>query len=94
MAPRYKHRRGTRFFAMFLAVLVLTGTGSVAQTPAADGQQQLRERVRDHQLDVAFAIVEQRLATSPTDLEAHGCRGRILDGFWVSSRLLAPPIDG
>lgn len=84
MGARYPYRRGTRLSAMFLAVLLLGGTGSVAQMPAADWQQQVRGRVRDHQLDAAFVIAEQRLADFPTDLEAHGWRGHILawKGNW------------
>jgi tetratricopeptide (TPR) repeat protein len=84
MALRVPHRRGTGLSATFLAVLLLAGAVSVAQMPAANWQQQLRERVRAHQFDAAFAIVELRLATSPTDYEAHGWRGRILawKGRW------------
>jgi tetratricopeptide (TPR) repeat protein len=43
-----------------------------------DWQQEIRERVARHELDVALTIADRRIENSPADLEAHGWRGRIL----------------
>jgi tetratricopeptide (TPR) repeat protein len=55
--------------------------------PARDWEQQLHELIRNNQLDAGLTVVEQRIATSPTDLEAHGWRGRILawKGRWSAA---------
>ena len=52
-----------------------------------DWQQQVRERVRLHQLDSALVVVNQRLEEAPADLEARGWRGRLLawHGQWAAA---------
>jgi len=49
-----------------------------------DWQPRVRTEVQAQNLDAAFAVVEQRLAQAPDDLEAHGWRGRLLawKGHW------------
>jgi tetratricopeptide (TPR) repeat protein len=67
--------------------VLLLGTASAAQMTTSDWEQQLREFIRNQQLDAGLAVVEQRIAISPTDLEAHGWRGRILawKGRWSAA---------
>jgi tetratricopeptide (TPR) repeat protein len=52
-----------------------------------DWQEQVRDKVRFHQLDAALALIDQRLKEDPSDLEAHGWRGRLLawQGKWPSA---------
>jgi len=52
--------------------------------PTEEWQQKMREEVTLRHLDAALAVVESRLATTPSDLEAHGWRGRLLSwkGRW------------
>jgi tetratricopeptide (TPR) repeat protein len=68
-----------------IAVLVLIGSVHLlaAQT-ADDWQSQVRKDVENQYIDAALAIVDQRLADAPEDLEAHGWRGRLLSwkGRW------------
>ena len=54
-----------------------------AQTPG-DWQEQVRKDVENQHIVAALAIVDQRLADAPEDLEAHGWRGRLLSwkGRW------------
>ena len=49
-----------------------------------DWQPRVRNDVENQHLDAALAIVEQRLAVAPEDLEAHGWHGRLLawKGRW------------
>lgn len=49
-----------------------------------DWQRETREQIAHHELDAALKTVNQRIEHSPTDLEAHGWRGRILawKGQW------------
>jgi tetratricopeptide (TPR) repeat protein len=65
--------------------LVLIGSVHLlaAQT-ADDWQSQVRKDVENQYIDAALAIVDQRLADAPEDLEAHGWRGRLLSwkGRW------------
>jgi Tfp pilus assembly protein PilF len=85
MTSRNTHRRSTKPLTGFQVVLVLIlGTASVAQIPASNWEQQVREYIHKEQLDAGLAVVEQRIAISPADLEAHGWRGRILawKGRW------------
>jgi tetratricopeptide (TPR) repeat protein len=62
-----------------IAALLLVGFANllVAQT-RDDWQTQVRQNVEDQNLDAALAIVDQRLAEAPEDLEARGWRGRLL----------------
>lgn len=90
MASRYPHRRRTKpLFGLQIVLVLLLGTASVAQMPARDWEQQLREFIRNQQLDAGLAVVEQRIAISPSDLEAHGWRGRILawKGRWSEAEI-------
>ena len=70
------------------AVLFAAGSAWSQQEPA-DWQQQVRERVRLHQLDAALALVDQRLQQDASDLEAHGWRGRLLawQGQWGAAEV-------
>jgi Flp pilus assembly protein TadD len=64
-------------------VQVLAGQTVAGQT-VDDWQLRVRSDVRNHHLDDALAVVEQRLANAPEDLEAHGWHGRLLawKGRW------------
>jgi tetratricopeptide (TPR) repeat protein len=55
----------------------------IAQT-TDDWQSKVRKDVESQRIDAALAIVDQRLADVPEDLEAHGWRGRLLawKGRW------------
>ena len=67
------------------AMLLLLGSVHflTAQT-SDDWQPQVRTDVENQHIDAALAIVDQRLADAPEDLEAHGWRGRLLawKGRW------------
>ncbi len=65
-----------------LCILLMFASAFAQQFP--DWQQQIREQVKSRQLDAALATIENRLAASPSDLEAHGWRGRLLawKGRW------------
>ena len=67
-------------------VVLLAASGAWSQDPV-DWQQQVREKVRLHQLDAALALVNQRLGLAPADLEARGWRGRLLawQGQWAAA---------
>ena len=68
-----------------IASLLLVGLVHLlgAQT-TDDWQAQVRKDVEIQHIDSALAIVDQRLADAPEDLEAHGWRGRLLawKGRW------------
>ena len=68
-----------------IAALLLLGFVHLltAQT-TDDWQSQVRKDVANQSIDAALAIVDQRLAEAPEDLEAHGWRGRLLawKGRW------------
>ena len=68
-----------------IASLLLVGLVHLlgAQT-TDDWQAQVRKDVEIQHIDSALAIVDQRLADVPEDLEAHGWRGRLLawKGRW------------
>jgi tetratricopeptide (TPR) repeat protein len=53
----------------------------------ADWQEQVRKKVRLHQLDGALTLIDQRLAEDTSDLEARGWRGRVLawQGKWAAA---------
>ena len=61
-------------------VLVLLTCNLRAETKDAlvPWQEQIRNYVRAQQLDAALQVAESRLHEAPADLEAHGCRGRLL----------------
>jgi tetratricopeptide (TPR) repeat protein len=65
--------------ALFLAVV-----SPFAGQTGSEWQQQVQDEVKAQHLDAALTIVDQRLANTPEDLEAHGWRGRLLawKGRW------------
>jgi tetratricopeptide (TPR) repeat protein len=85
-------RGGLRLLSWAFAAVLLAVNPTWSQQDAAshqqeDWQQQVREKVRLHQLDSALLLVNQRLQESPTDLEARGWRGRLLawQGQWTAA---------
>jgi len=67
-----------------IGVLLVLIAGPLLGQTAGDWQQRVRNEVKDHHLDAATTIVDQRLVDAPEDLEAHGWRGRLLawKGRW------------
>ena len=67
-----------------LASVLLATVPAWSLEIAADWQQPVRAKADTHQLDAALALVDQRLAQVPDDLEARGWRGRLLawQGHW------------
>ena len=67
-----------------IGVLLVLVAGPLLGQTAGDWQQRVRNEVKDHHLDAATTLVDQRLADAPEDLEAHGWRGRLLawKGRW------------
>src|ERR1700746_1572662 len=69
------------------------------QDQAAGWQQQVRDQVAAHHLDVALVLVDERLKQNGADLEARFWRGRLLawQGQWAAAefeygiRLGQPP---
>lgn len=57
----------------------------VADQP--DWQTEVRAKAQMHQLTAALTIVDQRLQADPSDMEAHGWRGRLLawQGQWTAA---------
>jgi tetratricopeptide (TPR) repeat protein len=66
------------------ALLLLASVQLLAAQTINDWQLRVRDDVENHHLDAALAVVEQRLANAPEDLEAHGWHGRLLawKGRW------------
>jgi tetratricopeptide (TPR) repeat protein len=66
------------------ALLLIGSVHLLAAQTADDWQSQVRKDVENQHIDAALAIVDQRLADAPEDLEAHGWRGRLLSwkGRW------------
>lgn len=83
MESPYPHPRSTGLSPILMVLLLMAATPSVTQM-TTDWQQRVREQVLHQELDAALAIVDQRIADSAADLEAHGWRGRILawKGRW------------
>lgn len=81
--------RGLRRLSLWAVAVVSLAAGGAAraQQDSADWQQQVREKVRLHQLDAALVLVSQRLANAPADLEARGWYGRLLawQGQWAAA---------
>jgi tetratricopeptide (TPR) repeat protein len=67
-----------------IGVLLVLIAGPLLGQTAGDWQQRVRNEVKDHHLDAATTIVDQRLVDAPEDLEALGWRGRLLawKGRW------------
>src|SRR5208282_1239565 len=82
---RFVHQLPGLSLRTVIAALLLLGFAQLlgAQT-TDDWQQQVRQDVENQHIDAALAIVDQRLADAPEDLEAHGWRGRLLawKGRW------------
>ena len=82
---RFIHQLPGLSLRTVIAALLLLGFAHLlgAQT-TDDWQQQVRKDVENRHIDAALAIVDQRLADAPEDLEAHGWRGRLLawKGRW------------
>ena len=68
-----------------LAAFLLLGLGGVAQT--LSWQDEVRSAASRSDLKRALTLVEARLSTNPTDLEAHGWHARILgwNGHWEAA---------
>src|SRR6202167_4454750 len=74
-----------RLLRAVIAVLLLVGFAQLLSAPTTgDWQEQVRKNVENQHIDAALALVDQRLADAPEDLEAHGWRGRLLawKGRW------------
>src|ERR1700728_3953835 len=82
---RFVHQLPGLSLRTAIAALLLLGFVHLlgAQT-TDDWQQQVRKDVENQHIDAALAIVDQRLAVAPEDLEARGWRGRLLawKGRW------------
>jgi tetratricopeptide (TPR) repeat protein len=66
---------------------LLLGSVHLLASQTDDWQPQIRKDVENQHIDAALAVVDQRLADAPQDLEAHGWRGRLLawKGRWSES---------
>ena len=74
-----------RLLRAVIAALLLAGfVQFLAAQRTGDWQEQVRKNVENQHIDAALAIVDQRLADAPEDLEALGWRGRLLawKGRW------------
>jgi tetratricopeptide (TPR) repeat protein len=80
---RLTRRTGIAILLLLAFVQVLAGQTVAGQT-GDDWQLRVRSDVENHHLEDALAVVEQRLANAPEDLEAHGWHGRLLawKGRW------------
>ena len=72
-----------RRIAVGLLLLLLSLEFLAGQT-TDDWQPRVRNLVENQHIEAALTIVEERLANSPEDMEAHGWRGRLLawKGRW------------
>jgi tetratricopeptide (TPR) repeat protein len=75
---------GLTLRSLIAALLLLGFAHLLAAQTTDDWQSRVRQRVENQHLDAALAIVDQRLADTPEDWEAHGWRGRLLawKGRW------------
>ncbi len=74
--------------AAAVALLLVMSSGAAAGQQAAAGwETEVRRQVSAKQLGAALAVVEQRLAEAPEDMEARGWRARILawSGRWAEA---------
>ena len=71
--------------AAVAALLLLVCVQLLAGQNTDEWQLLVRSQVENHHIDAALTLVEQRLASAPEDLEAHGWRGRLLawKGRWA-----------
>src|SRR5205807_3766555 len=67
-----------------LTSISAAGAQQVSSAQAGDWQGAVRDQVKAGKLDAALQITDERLASAPADLEAHGWRGRLLawKGRW------------
>jgi tetratricopeptide (TPR) repeat protein len=84
---RTRANRTVPKWASCLAVLLLTYASYGSEKSDAEWQERISEQVAHHQLDAALATANQRIESSPDDLEAHGWRGRVLawKGHWAEA---------
>jgi tetratricopeptide (TPR) repeat protein len=70
--------------AVIVALLLIGFVHPLAAQTTDDWQTQVRKDVANQHIDAALAVVDQRLAVAPEDLEAHGWHGRLLawKGRW------------
>ena len=75
---------GRSLRTVVVALLLVSFVHLLAAQTTDDWQPQVRKNVENQHIDAALAIVDQRLADSPEDSEAHGWRGRLLawKGRW------------
>ena len=69
-----------------ISILLLVGFAHLVVAQAIDDwQSQVRKDIESQHIDAALAIVDQRLADAPEDLEAHGWHARLLawKGRWT-----------
>ena len=78
--------RAVQLAWVFACVLVALGFAQ-CQDQAAGWQQQVRDQVAAHHLDVALVLVDERLRQDGADLEARFWRGRLLawEGQWAAA---------
>jgi tetratricopeptide (TPR) repeat protein len=71
-------------WTIIAALLLISFVQLLEAQTTDDWQAQVRTNVENQHVDAALAIVDQRLADAPEDLEAHGWRGRLLSwkGRW------------
>jgi tetratricopeptide (TPR) repeat protein len=80
---RFIRQPTKRSLRTFIAAFLLVGfVHLLAAQTTGDWQEQVRKDVENEHVDAALAVVDQRLADAPQDLEAHGWRGRLLS--WKS----------
>jgi tetratricopeptide (TPR) repeat protein len=85
---RFIHQLTGLSLRTVVAALLLVGFVRLLAAQATDDwQPQVRKDVENQHIDAALAIVDQRLADAPEDLEAHSWRGRLLawKGRWSDS---------
>jgi len=78
--------RAVQLAWVFASVLAALGLAQ-CQDQAAGWQQQVRDQVAAHHLDVALVLVDERLKQNGADLEARFWRGRLLawQGEWAAA---------
>src|ERR1700683_395881 len=82
---RFIRQPNERLLRAVIGALLLVGfVQFLAAQTTGDWQEEVRTNVENQHVDAALAIVDQRLADAPEDLEAHGWRGRLLSwkGRW------------
>jgi tetratricopeptide (TPR) repeat protein len=83
---RFIHQLPGLSLRTVISILLLAGfTHLVVAQAIDDWQSQVRKDIESQHIDAALAIVDQRLADAPEDLEAHGWHARLLawKGRWT-----------